>query len=70
MGRLRGRVAGRTQYAKSEGVSLAYQVISETGPTLVQIPGAISNIALEDTYPTLCAVLRASDPEVPCDSLR
>ncbi len=51
MGRLRGRVAGHTQYAKSEGVTLAYQVISETGPTLVQIPGAISNIALEDTYP-------------------
>lgn len=41
----------RTQYTTSDGVSLAYQVLSEAGPTFVQVPGAISNLALEDTAP-------------------
>ncbi len=41
----------RTHYTTSDGVALAYQILSEDGPTYMQIPGAISNLALEDTYP-------------------
>ena len=41
----------RTQYVKSEGVSLAYQVLGEAGPNLLHVPGAISNLALEDNIP-------------------
>ena len=38
----------RTQYVKSEGVSLAYQTAGEGELTLLHVPGAISNFALED----------------------
>jgi hypothetical protein len=43
-----------TQYVKSvksEGVSLAYRVSGETGPTLLHVPGAISNLSLEEQGP-------------------
>jgi len=40
-----------THYAKSDGASLAYRVDSEEGPTLLHVPGALSNLALEDTIP-------------------
>ena len=37
----------RTYYAKSgDGTSLAYQVLGEQGPTVVYVPGAISNLML------------------------
>ena len=43
----------RTQFVTVDGVSLAYQVLSEKGPTLLQVPGAISNMALEDGLPAV-----------------
>jgi len=37
------------KYVRSgDGVSIAYQVASDAGPTLLFVPGAISNLALED----------------------
>jgi pimeloyl-ACP methyl ester carboxylesterase len=42
-----------THYAKSEGASLAYRVDSEDGTTLLHVPGALSNLALEDTVPAV-----------------
>jgi pimeloyl-ACP methyl ester carboxylesterase len=43
----------QTHYAKSAGVSLAYRVMGEGEPTLLHVPGAISNLALEDTAPAI-----------------
>lgn len=40
-----------TKYAKSEGVSLAYRVTGEAGPTLIHVPGALGNLALEEQGP-------------------
>jgi pimeloyl-ACP methyl ester carboxylesterase len=40
-----------TKYVKSEGVSLAYRVTGDVGPTLLHVPGAISNLALEEQGP-------------------
>jgi pimeloyl-ACP methyl ester carboxylesterase len=40
-----------TKYVKAEGVSLAYRVTGDAGPTLVHVPGAISNLALEEQGP-------------------
>lgn len=41
-----------TKYVKSEGVSLAYRISGDAGPTLLHVPGAISNLALEEMSPT------------------
>jgi pimeloyl-ACP methyl ester carboxylesterase len=40
-----------TKYVKSDGVSIAYRISAEAGPTLLHVPGAISNLALEQTLP-------------------
>ena len=40
-----------TKYVKSEGVSLAYRITGDAGPTLLHIPGAIGNLALEEQGP-------------------
>ena len=40
-----------TKYVKSEGVSLAYRVTGDAGPTLLHIPGALGNLALEAQDP-------------------
>ena len=40
-----------TKYVKSEGVSLAYRISGDAGPTLLHVPGAISNLALEEIDP-------------------
>ncbi|SAK51719.1 hypothetical protein AWB79_01776 [Caballeronia hypogeia] len=47
----RGKIMQATTYVKSDGVSIAYRISGETGPTLLHIPGAISNLALEQTIP-------------------
>jgi hypothetical protein len=36
-----------TRYAKSSGVSLAYQIHGQGEPTLLCVPGAIANLALD-----------------------
>jgi pimeloyl-ACP methyl ester carboxylesterase len=40
-----------TKYVKSEGVSLAYRITGDTGPTLLHVPGALGNLALEEQGP-------------------
>lgn len=40
-----------TKYVKSEGVSLAYRVTGDAGPTLLHVPGALGNLALEEQGP-------------------
>lgn len=42
-----------TQYVNSDGVSIAYQVLSEQGPTLLNIPGIVSNLAYDDVVPVV-----------------
>jgi pimeloyl-ACP methyl ester carboxylesterase len=40
-----------TKYVKSEGVSLAYRITGDAGPTLLHVPGALGNLALEEQGP-------------------
>ena len=40
-----------TKYVKSEGVSLAYRIAGDAGPTLLHVPGALGNLALEEQGP-------------------
>src|SRR3990172_3877244 len=40
-----------TKYMKSEGVSLAYCITGDAGPTLLHVPGALGNLALEEQGP-------------------
>ena len=40
-----------TKYVKSEGVSLAYRVTGDKGPTLLHVPGALGNLALQEQDP-------------------
>ncbi len=42
-----------TRHLKSGDVSIAYRVRGEGEPTLIYVPGAISNMALEDIGPGL-----------------
>jgi pimeloyl-ACP methyl ester carboxylesterase len=44
---------GNKYVRASDGVSIAYQLMSDAGPTLLYVPGAISNLTLEDTTPDL-----------------
>jgi pimeloyl-ACP methyl ester carboxylesterase/class 3 adenylate cyclase len=37
-----------TKYVKSEGVSLAYRVTGDAGPTLLHVPGALGNLAMQE----------------------
>jgi pimeloyl-ACP methyl ester carboxylesterase len=42
----------QTDYTKSaDGTSLAYQILGESGPVLLYVPGAISNLMLADAQP-------------------
>lgn len=43
------------RYVTSEGVSLAYQIVGAGEPTLLHIPGAVSNLALENSTPEMQA---------------
>ncbi len=43
----------RTQYVNSDGVSIAYQVLSESGSTLLNIPGLVSHLGFEDSMPVV-----------------
>ena len=47
-----------THYVKSGDISIAYRARGSAGPTVVFVPGAISNMALEDVAPVLA---RAND---------
>jgi pimeloyl-ACP methyl ester carboxylesterase len=41
----------RTHYVRSEGVTIAYRVSGKGDQTLLHVPGAVSNLAYEQTYP-------------------
>jgi pimeloyl-ACP methyl ester carboxylesterase len=42
----------QTYYTKStDGTSLAYQILGESGPVVLFVPGAISNLMLADAQP-------------------
>ena len=43
----------QTRYAKSGDVSIGYRVTGSGEPTTLYVPGAISNMVLEDMSPTL-----------------
>jgi pimeloyl-ACP methyl ester carboxylesterase len=45
-----------THYVKSGGISIAYRVQGSGGPTVLFVPGAISNMALDDAAPVLARV--------------
>jgi len=42
-----------THYVKSGGISIAYRVLGSEGPTVLCVPGAISNMVIEDGSPAI-----------------
>jgi hypothetical protein len=53
-GRLQaGPVRRETQYARSGGVSVAYQLVGEGSPDLILVPGFASHVELAGEEPRL-----------------
>ncbi len=51
------RAVIQTQYAKSAGASLAFQVTGTGEPTLLYVPGAVSHLIMETNYPVAARYL-------------
>ena len=58
------------RYARSGGVSIAYQVVGDGDVDLVYVPDYVSNLVYAWEVPPLASVLRAPFPALPADPLR
>ena len=58
--RERGRrmQAPKTEYADSDGVSIAYQVVGDGATTLIVVPGAVSNVEVMWSEPIFYRLIR------------